>query len=119
MMQSADHKHLFLADLEWMIVPPILLGQYKLYVSGKQPIAFAAWAYLSDVAEGRVKGGNARISPTDWRSGDRLWLLSVVAPFGHADMVLNDLKETNLKGKAFKLHRRSHTKGTVIELVGQ
>ena len=31
MSQSQTHKFLSLADLEWLLMPPIILGQYKLF----------------------------------------------------------------------------------------
>jgi REP element-mobilizing transposase RayT len=57
-------------------------------------------------AEARLQEPNPRLAPADWKSGDRLWLVSMMAPFGHAEMAVKELAETALKGQRFKMHRR-------------
>lgn len=42
----------------------------------------------SDLAEGTTK-----LRRQDWKSGDRLWVVEVIAPFGGADEMVKDLKE--------------------------
>jgi cytolysin-activating lysine-acyltransferase len=42
--------------------------------------------------EARLVSGNARLRPQDWKSGDRLWIVEAVAPFGGTDEMLKDLK---------------------------
>ena len=37
---------------------------------------------------------------------NRLWLVTVTAPFGHAEKMLEELKTTSLAGKRFKFMRR-------------
>ena len=44
MMNMPQYRHVFLADLEWMVLPPILLKQYRLFRAGDHVVAFAAWA---------------------------------------------------------------------------
>jgi cytolysin-activating lysine-acyltransferase len=34
-----------------------------------------------------------RIRPHDWKSGDQLWVVEVIAPFGGADLMVQDLKQ--------------------------
>jgi cytolysin-activating lysine-acyltransferase len=48
-------------------------------------VAFAAWAALSAEAETRLQKPNPRLAPVDWKSGDRLWLVNLFAPFGHGE----------------------------------
>jgi RTX toxin acyltransferase family len=43
MMKSPEHAQIPIADLEWLLLPPIMLGQCKLYNSRLVPVAFAAW----------------------------------------------------------------------------
>ena len=33
------------------------------------------------------------MAPTDWKSGETLWLVDIVAPFGGHDAMIKDLKE--------------------------
>jgi cytolysin-activating lysine-acyltransferase len=110
---NAGYRYVFLADLEWMVMPPILLKQYQLFNEGNKVVGFAAWAYASDVVEARLKEGNSRLAPGDWKSGDNIWLINLFAPFGHSEMVIKKLSEDALKEKAIKLHRRQPN-GTVV-----
>lgn len=97
MTRSAMHKHLFLADLEWLILPPVAQKQFRLFRNGAQPFAFACWAFLNEEGEQRLKAGQQRLRPSDWRSGDRAWLIDIVAPFGNVDGVLANLKQSIFK----------------------
>ena len=81
MSQSPAHKHLFLADLEWLVMPPVLLKQFKIYYGKDRPVAVALWAQVSEEVEKRLEAGDMRLRPQDWRSGDRNWLLGVILPF--------------------------------------
>ncbi len=106
MMQMPAYRHVFLTDLEWMVLPPIILNQYRLFRAENRTVAFAAWAYLSAAAEARLQEPDPRLAPIDWKSGERLWLVNLFAPFGHQKAALKELQETALKGKKFKMHRR-------------
>ena len=124
MSQSQGHKYLSLADLEWALIPPVILGQYKLFRDdGKKPIGLALWAYLSEEAEKRLKLGN-RLAPSDWgnnaqpdkdhgyvpQEGGTLWLVELVCPFSNEtnkfkEKMLADVMQTALKDKPFKMMR--------------
>jgi cytolysin-activating lysine-acyltransferase len=124
MMQARAYRHIFLADLEWMMMPPLLLNQYHLFRDKNRIVAFAAWAYLSEDAEARLLAGNPRLTPTDWKSGDRLWLIHLFDPFDWStwrqEAALAELQEqTALRGKSFKLHRRgADGVATVVTIPG-
>jgi cytolysin-activating lysine-acyltransferase len=117
MMNMPQYRHVFLTDLEWMVLPPIRLNQYRLFRVGNLIVAFAAWAYLSEAAEARLQEPNPRLAPGDWNSGDRLWLIDLHAPFGQQELALKELRETALQGKAFKLHRWTHQGRQTVEIV--
>lgn len=117
MMNIPAYRHVFLTDLEWMVLPPILLGQHRLFRAENRIVAFAAWAYLSEAAETRLQEPNPRLAPADWKSGDRLWLVDVFAPFGHQEVALKELRETAFAGKTFKMHRRGPDGRMVVEVV--
>jgi hemolysin-activating ACP:hemolysin acyltransferase len=80
MMRSAGHRHLFLSDMEWLVVPPLLIGQVRVFQSAGAPVAAAFWASVSEEVEKRLEQGETRLRPQDWKSGDRLWLIEVIAP---------------------------------------
>lgn len=104
-MNTQAFKHIFTTDLEWFVLPPILLGQFRILYEKRRAVALATWGLLSPEAEKRPGEPSPRLSPADWKSGDRLWLVSVIAPFGHTEAMLKDLRMTALAGQSFKMHR--------------
>ena len=96
MMASPRHRHLFLADLEWALLPPLALKQFRLFTKGNQPVAFATWAFVSAEVEARLKSGQAKLKPSEWKSGEKCWIVELVAPFGGADEFLSVLKKSAL-----------------------
>ena len=114
MSQSATHKHFTMADLEWMIMPPVLLKQFKIYRADGKPVGLALWAYLNEESEKRLaenlkSGTPVRLRPDEWKSGDRAWLIElIVLGTGEArkvitQKVLSDLKSDVLAKEKFKL----------------
>ncbi|MEM6682753.1 MAG: toxin-activating lysine-acyltransferase [Pseudomonadota bacterium] len=128
--QSPTHKHFTFADMEWMILPPLMLEQYRVFRGENQPAGYATWAYLSEEAEqklitGADTGSGARLRPDEWKSGDRLWLVDMVVPTANAEnklaeACLADLLQGPLKGKKVKFHRTDPATGKrdVVELGG-
>ena len=116
MMSMPAYRHVFLTDLDWMILPPLMLGQYKLYRDKDRPVAFAAWGKLSAEAEARLQEANPRLAPKDWNSGDRIWLINVFAPGSNADVVVADLAKTVFAETTFHMHKTTMT-GRVSEVV--
>ena len=102
MMSSPAHKHLFITDFEWLVVPPILHKQFRIWRRRNVPVAYACWAYLNEAAETRLRNGVRRLAPGEWKSGDNLWLVDLVAPFGGGEAAARDLKETVFKGQRVK-----------------
>jgi len=101
-MHAPSHKHLFLTDVEWMIIPPMTLNQYKLYMKEEAPLAYASWALVDEETEKRLLSGRIRLAPKDWKSGDRLWLIDLVAPFGGGKDVLKDIRDNVFPSRPIK-----------------
>ncbi|SCU97021.1 RTX toxin activating acyltransferase [Cupriavidus necator] len=99
MMNNPTTRHSFFSDLEWRVMPPLILEQAKLYMRGDMPTAFVSWAYLSDAVVERFAKPPYQLAPGDWKSGDKAFLIDVFAPYGGAKDVLADLKATVFKGK--------------------
>lgn len=93
MQQSQVHRHLFVTDIDWMLVPPVALEQYRLWKNETMPVAFASWAFLSEEAEGRMLEGYRNLTEDDWNSGDRAWLMDILAPFGGQEEAVEELKD--------------------------
>ena len=106
---SGPHRHLFIADLEWAVMPPIALGQFRLWHEKNVPVAFAAWALLSEETEKRVLdqvntpgAGIPKLRPDEWQGGDRLWLWDMVAPFGGVEKAFEELKNVVFPGRELR-----------------
>lgn len=102
--QSQGHRQLFIQDMAWRLFPAIILGQYKLRIDDKVgglPTAYASWAFLSRETEAGYRASHT-LRPGDWRSGDQLWLVDCVAPFGGTAALLEELY--------FDVHRDRETR---------
>jgi hemolysin-activating ACP:hemolysin acyltransferase len=99
MMRSAQYRHYSLADLEWLILPPLMLGQVLFAYTrpkgqvaaghsgvGEQPpmpVAMITWALVSTEVDAKLvaqKGSGAplRLSPQEWRSGSQRRVISLL-----------------------------------------
>jgi cytolysin-activating lysine-acyltransferase len=104
MTQSPVHKQLFISDLEWFAMPAILLEQFRIFYGPQTPAAVALWASVSDDTQARLMAGGYKLRPDEWKNGNNLWLIELVAPFGAQEEILTDLKTSVFAGKAFRFH---------------
>ncbi|GGH05240.1 hypothetical protein GCM10007420_22140 [Glycocaulis albus] len=107
--QSPIHKQLFIGDLEWFVMPAVLLEQFRIFNGPQHPAAFALWARISEDTEQRLKDGGYKLRPDEWRGGDRPWIIEVVAPFGGHEEILQDVAQHIFPGETFKYHRVNET----------
>jgi cytolysin-activating lysine-acyltransferase len=102
MMESPAHQHMFLADMKWLLIPPLQLQQFRIFRKGDVPIAYVSWAFLDEDTEKRVSNGQIKLRPDEWSKGESAWIIDLVAPFGGHDDILKALKKETLKGR--KIH---------------
>lgn len=93
---APDKKFMFVGDMQWVLLPPVILDQCRLYTKNGIPWAFLSWAMVSDAIHERLMSGTAKLAPHEWRSGDHCWLIDTVAPFGGMDECIDDLRTTIL-----------------------
>lgn len=103
MMQSDEHKHLFLADMEWALLPALATGQFKLWSEDGKPTGFASWAYASDEVAARLKAGVKRIKPAEWKGGSEPCVVDVVAPFGGAQEMIKEVLIPQAEGDSSEI----------------
>jgi cytolysin-activating lysine-acyltransferase len=82
MTQSPRHKAIPLADLEWLVMPALLLRQFRIFYHGEQPVGVALWALADDLVAKRIDAGDKRLAAVEWKSGSNIRIIDVVAPFG-------------------------------------
>lgn len=122
MMQSPIHRELKIKDLEWLVMPALVLNQFKIYKDDqKKPTGLVLWAYLNEDGKKRLQT-NGKLNPEDWgngaqgdidkgliaKPGGELWLVELVAPFHtdenkHRDIILLDLLKTEFQGKEVRM----------------
>ncbi|MDQ0456700.1 toxin-activating lysine-acyltransferase [Rhizobium paknamense] len=90
------YRHQSLADLAHLVIDPLARDCVAIASpkpsddadpkAALAPAAIAIWATVSDEVEAKIreqiKAGvfPVRLKPADWRSGDKVWLLDVIAP---------------------------------------
>ncbi len=121
MMRSPAHKEMPLKNLEGHVVPPFLTKQFSIARAKSKeghfpifPVGVALWASVSDEVDQRLSenpDGPIQLKPNEWKSGDNLWIIDIVARPEVGVKILGDLKKTAFKGKQFKM-RVSDASGT-------
>jgi cytolysin-activating lysine-acyltransferase len=82
MTQSPRHKAIPLGDLERLLMPAILLRQFRIFYKGEQPVGVALWALVDDLVAKRIDDNDKRLAAVEWKSGTNLRITDIVAPFG-------------------------------------
>lgn len=100
--RDPSRKFTFLADMDWLILPPVILDQCRLYSKNGIPFAFFTWARVSDAIDARLRTGVAKVAPHEWKSGPHVWLIDLVSPFGQADEMIAELLQSTLTGESVK-----------------
>ena len=104
-IQSPRHRHLMLSDLEWRVIPPIALRQYRLVQHKGAPAGFLSWALVSEDVEQRLQQPDFRLRPQDWKSGDRVWIVDVVAPPQQAEVLIDKVKAELFEGREVRVRK--------------
>jgi cytolysin-activating lysine-acyltransferase len=93
MMQQSATRHTLLSELEWRVMPALVLDQAKLFMRDNAPIAYVSWAKLSEDVAKRYQAAPHHLSASDWRSGEQIWIVDLCTPFGGMQEVMKDLRE--------------------------
>lgn len=118
--QSPLHKAMQIGDVEWLCMPALLKQQFYLFRDGDQPVGLAMWANCGAEAEKKLEGGmiepENRLTLEEWDSGERVWLVDLIAPFAttqnrHREIMMADLISGPLKGLEFRFHQTDPNTG--------
>ena len=81
---SSMHRDLPLQTISSQMLPAIEHRQFVLGSRAGEPLFYMSWAKFTANAEARyLDGGTTTMATRDWDSGQRLWIIDWVAPFGH------------------------------------
>ena len=80
-LRSDRHQTATLKDFRRLIQPPLDLGFYKLFEVDGVPRSAVLWAFLNPTTERKFLL-DRRLDPSDWLSGDQMWVVEIIAPYG-------------------------------------
>jgi cytolysin-activating lysine-acyltransferase len=112
LMRSPRYRHYTLGDLEWLVVPALTTGQWRVVgAQSKQngvsfPVAVALWAKVSAEVDKKLSENlhlPIKLRPDEWQSGDILWLVDAVGEPRVVPQLLKQLLETSFKGREAKV----------------
>ena len=123
LMRDANFRNLRLADLEWLVLPAIMSGQFKLGHARAQagadkskdggtfvPVAVAMWARVSpaiDKAMCENLDKPMQLKASEWMSGDIPWLIALAGDQRTMPAFLKQLGEQEFKGQQVKMRSRN------------
>jgi len=116
-IQSDTHKEISLKDLPCLLMPAIKTGQFVLAVEGGKPVFFLTWAEMDEAAEARYLDNPPEMMPLkDWNSGERIWFMDWVAPFGNTKKMYRIMTQVLFKDTyARSLYHRGYEKGIRVQ----
>lgn len=88
MTMDPAYRDLPIREIEARVATPIFLQQFKVYLKGKQPVAFLTWALASDDVKARIEAGDKVLELKDWRSGTNRVVVECVSPFVEAEVFI-------------------------------
>ncbi len=116
--KAPTHKYLFSHDFEWLIIPPIASRQFSLFRNKQnEPIAFVSWANVNADVESRLQSGILRLSPQDWNSGDKLYIIDIISPFVAVAEILKQLSNGQFKDQSVSILRPNPDQSGMMESI--
>lgn len=135
LMRDPNFRKLPLGDLEWLVLPPLMAGQFRLAhlqapQAGKDkeqggmmvPVAVALWARVSDAIDKELTeklDQAARLPQDKWVSGDKIWLMAAAGDPRAIPAFLEQLAKADFKDQEVKMRRRGPDGKVVIARLGQ
>ncbi|MDM7943913.1 MAG: toxin-activating lysine-acyltransferase [Hydrogenophaga sp.] len=119
-MHLPRQRQLSIKHLQNRLLEPVQQGQYVLVsartpTGDRDPVALLLYACLSARAESRyIAEPAAPMAPADWRSGDRLWLIDWVSPFGQSLGLREAMLRLFARQTARSLSRRTGPHGRSV-----
>ncbi|MEQ1788863.1 MAG: toxin-activating lysine-acyltransferase [Rickettsiales bacterium] len=101
MTQSPAHSNYKIQHFSSVVLPPVQLNQFRIYHDAKKrPVGFVSWAMLSAEAEDKFLNHATPLTMEEWASGDIIYIMEFIAPYGHAQKITADLKKRYPNQKA-------------------
>lgn len=123
LMRSPADRQRPLQDLEWMIVPGLMTGQFAIAdaqskeTGAVMTVGAVLWAFVSPDVDARLSqaGEQApRLAPNEWRSGEIPWVVMAIGDPKVLSGLLQQLSKTVFKDKSAKIRARGADGKTVV-----
>ena len=116
-LHSARHRNVPMHTLSTLLLPAIKHGKFILVSERGQPVFYMSWAELDEEAEARyLSQSPEQMRQSDWDSGQRLWILDWIAPFGHTRLMRQLVGSRLLPNRSFRaLYHRGGERGLRIK----
>lgn len=111
--RSERHSQMSVSTLRAYLEPPIESGQFRVFRFDGVPRGMYTWGWLSHDAECKLIRGEV-LSHADWRSGNALWIVDMIAPYTGMtkSMVRFIMTPGNFTDRAFFFRRVRGTNDT-------
>jgi hemolysin-activating ACP:hemolysin acyltransferase len=135
LMRDPVYKNLKIADLEHLVLPPVLAGQFRLALGTRQadagkeqkggiyiPVAVALWARVSPKIDKALSENLDKpmwLRPQEWTSGDIPWLMAAAGNPRALQTFLKQLAEKDFQGQQVKMRVRGPDGKAVVKVLGQ
>lgn len=115
LMRSEAERKRTLADLEWMVVPALMTGQFAIAEAQSKesgvvsPMAAVLWAMVSEDVDRRLAADPDKpmqLQAAEWRSGNIPWIVAALGDPKVTGQLLGQLSNTVFKEKPAKLRTR-------------
>jgi cytolysin-activating lysine-acyltransferase len=125
LMRSQQHRSLPLAQLESLVLPPLMRGQVLVAQAQSKsqgtvvPIAAALWAQVSEAVDKRLSEDLDKpllLAPDEWKSGDIPWLIALVGDNRLIAPMVKELQRSALQGRPLKIRIKDASGKSAIGL---
>jgi cytolysin-activating lysine-acyltransferase len=115
LMRSDAERKRSLADLEWMVIPALMAGQFAVAEAQSKetgvvaPMAVILWAMVSDDVDRRLAAEldkPMQLEASEWRSGDIPWIVAALGEPKIVGQLLEQLSRTVFTAQPAKLRTR-------------
>ncbi len=79
---SELHRNWYIKDIQRLFIVPMEIDQARLFYRDGKVIGFISWAFLSYEAENSFLNRTRKLQPEDWKSGQRIYIMDLIAPYG-------------------------------------
>jgi cytolysin-activating lysine-acyltransferase len=115
LMRSPADRQRSLQDLEWMVAPALMTGQFAVADAQSKetgvvmPVGAVLWAFVSPEVDKRLSetgDQGLRLTAAEWRSGEIPWIVMAIGEPKVVGGLLQQLAKTVFKGKPAKIRAR-------------